>query len=331
MTEHQFRERILPLGTEDVRPLWSVMIPTYHCAGYLRSTLESVLAQDPGVEQMQIEVVDDHSTSDDPEAVVREFAGDRVAFYRQPQNVGHVRNFTTCLQRSRGRLVHLLHGDDAVLPGFYAALARPLLAHPELGAAFCRHVYVDERGSWQAISRLHRNEAGPLEDAGFRIAAGLSVQPPAMVVRRAVYERLGSFDARLRVAGEDWEMWTRIASHYPVWYEPEPLALYIRRPGSLISASVRSGAAISDCRVAIELAAESLPEQRKAAALAGARRRISSWALDQATALIVAGDRRAAMAQIREAVRTDPSMRGLLRTGARIGQATLRHVLRRSS
>ena len=26
--------------------------------------------------------------------------------------------------------------------------------------------------------------------------------------------------------GEDWEMWVRIAAHFPVWYEPEPLALY---------------------------------------------------------------------------------------------------------
>ena len=70
------------------RPLWSVMIPTYNCAGYLRETLASVLAQDPGPEAMQIEVVDDASTRDDPEAVVREFGGSRVGFFRQPENVG---------------------------------------------------------------------------------------------------------------------------------------------------------------------------------------------------------------------------------------------------
>src|SRR4051812_35395473 len=101
---------ILPISTGERRPLWSVMIPTYHCAQYLRKTLGYVLEQDPGPELMQIEVVDDHSTRDDPEAVVRSMAGDRVTFYRQPQNVGHTRNFNSCLQRARGQLVHLLHG-----------------------------------------------------------------------------------------------------------------------------------------------------------------------------------------------------------------------------
>jgi hypothetical protein len=35
--------------------------------------------------------------------------------------VGHIKNFETCLQRAQGSLVHLLHGDDYVLDGFYCA------------------------------------------------------------------------------------------------------------------------------------------------------------------------------------------------------------------
>src|SRR5438128_483601 len=114
------RSRVLPVTEGSMpRPLWSVMIPTFHCARFLRQTLESVLSQDPGPDVMQIEVIDDCSTQDDPESVVRAVAGERVHFFRQPKNVGHTRNFETCLQRARGYLVHLLHGDDAVLPGFY--------------------------------------------------------------------------------------------------------------------------------------------------------------------------------------------------------------------
>src|SRR5215210_6047396 len=89
----------VPVGV--ARPLWSVMIPSFNCADYLRESLRSVLAQDPGPEIMQIEVVDDCSTSDGPEAVVAEIGRGRVGFFRQPQNVGHARNFGTCLQRSR--------------------------------------------------------------------------------------------------------------------------------------------------------------------------------------------------------------------------------------
>ncbi|CAN5247991.1 hypothetical protein BH24GEM2_BH24GEM2_01670 [soil metagenome] len=81
------------------------MIPTYNCAAYLRVTLQSVLIQDPGPGRMQIEVVDDHSTRDDPEPVVRDVGQGRVGFFRQPYNAGHVASFNTCLQRSRGHLI----------------------------------------------------------------------------------------------------------------------------------------------------------------------------------------------------------------------------------
>src|SRR5512147_512884 len=101
MEEHRsYRAEIPPVPDGISRPLWSVMIPTYHCARFLPRTLESVLIQDPGSDLMQIEVVDDGSTLDDPESVVSEVGQGRISFYRQSHNVGHTRNFETCLRRA---------------------------------------------------------------------------------------------------------------------------------------------------------------------------------------------------------------------------------------
>src|SRR3954454_6914734 len=44
---------IAPVTNGAPRPYWSVMIPTFNCANYLRETLESVLAQDPGPQHME--------------------------------------------------------------------------------------------------------------------------------------------------------------------------------------------------------------------------------------------------------------------------------------
>src|SRR5436305_9116172 len=225
------------------------MVPTYECAGYLGQALESVLAQDPGPERMQVEVVDDAS-SDDPEAVVRRYGG-RVGFHRQPRNVGHHANLNACLARSRGELVHVLHGDDAVRPGFYEAL-EPAFDDPEVGAAFCRFVAMDDDGRWTTIAPLEAEEDGVLEDWLERIALGQRVQTPAMVVRRSVYERLGGFDDRAGDA-EDWEMWTRVAAHTKVWHVVEPLALYRIRSASLSRGTLRTGEHVRNPRRVREL------------------------------------------------------------------------------
>ena len=301
-----FRRPIAPPADQEHRPLWSVMVPTYNSTPYLRETLTSVLLQDPGPEQMQIEVVDDCS-SDDPQTIIDELAPDRIHLHRQPENLGHTGNFNSCIERARGHLVHILHGDDTVRNGFYRTMQQPFHDHPEIGAAFCRHVYIGEDGSETATARLHEPVSGVFPDAAYRLVAGVGIQPPSVVVRRSSYERLGGFDSRLRVAGEDLEMWVRIAASFPVWYEIEPLAEYHRRPGSLISSSARSGAAIRDYRATIDLLLEHLEPGRRDQAYRAARDRCAGWALLQARQLAEAGDRSGALIQLREALRSRSS------------------------
>jgi len=240
--QHPYRPTLPPVADGEPRPLWSVMIPLYNSASYLRETLASILAQDPGPDVMQITVVDDHSTQDDPAAVVEELGRGRVEFYRQPQNVGPVKNFQTTLELSRGKLIHLLHGDDLVRDGFYQKLQRAFMENPEIGAAFCRHIIIDEHSHWQYISELEQQESGVLPGSWLLLIAGFQrIQTPSIVVRREVYEKLGGFDYRLPTGGEDWEMWVRIAANYPIWYEVEPLAMYRKHSGSLTKATVKNG------------------------------------------------------------------------------------------
>lgn len=296
----------MPVDASAPRPRWSVMIPVYNCAHYLRETLASVLAQDPGPAVMQIEVVDDCSPADDPEAVVRELGGGRVGFFRQPRRVGHTRNFHTCLQRSRGWLVHLLHGDDCVRRGFYESAARAFDTRAEIGAFACRHLFIDEDSHWLRISDLERRTAGILENWLSKIATGQRLQTPCVAVRREVYERLGGFDDRLSWA-EDWEMWVRIAAHYPVWYEPEPLAMYRTHSASSSSRSFRSGENLADLRRAMEMVREHLPAAVAPVLAARAREHYAQEALNTAGHLFARGDSAAAVIHLREALRLSRS------------------------
>jgi glycosyltransferase involved in cell wall biosynthesis len=319
-------DTIAALPADLGRPLWSVMIPAYNCARYLHETIASVLTQDPGPDQMQIEVVDDCST-DDPKAVVDALGAGRVEYYRQEQNVGKVGNFNTCIERSRGQLVHILHGDDAVRDGFYRSMEQLFDTYQEIGGAFCRYISMDEDGNWETIGELEPGGRGILVGWLERIARGQRLQTPCMVVRRSVYEQLGGFDARLTHC-EDWEMWTRIAAGFPVAYEPEPLAVYRVHTRSTSDRSLSSGENVVDLRRAIEINRARLPRERREEITSDALEITAVTAIRRAGRMLQAGQGAAARAQVKEALRTSRSPVVFERL-AFLGVLWLRHELRR--
>jgi glycosyltransferase involved in cell wall biosynthesis len=308
-----YRSTIHPILNEDKRPLWSVMIPTYNCANYLRKTLTSVLAQDPGKELMHIEVIDDHSTRDNPAAVVDELGQGRVEFYQQPKNVGVPLNFDTCIQRSRGHLVHILHGDDFVLSGFYNKMQQAFTLRPDLGAAFCRQVFIDEEGKQTDLSQLEQHQSGILSNWLERLATEQRIMTPSIVVRREAYEKLGGFDHRLRCS-EDWEMWVRIAANYPIWYEVEPLAAYRMHTNSNTGRHIRSGEDMRYTREAISIFKSYLPPSISERVSRQAKETYAFSALNMAYSLLIKRDFSAAFIQIKEALSFSSSPKVLRRT-----------------
>jgi len=253
--------KITPLPEGTVRPLWSVMIPVYNCSFFIPDAINSVLSQDMGEEEMQIEVVDDGSTDADVEALVKSLGKGRVRYYRQPKNVGSLRNFETCINRAKGHLVHLLHGDDRVKEGFYNKMTYLFNSYPEAGAAFSRYVSIDELGNPRHNSYFEEEQEGLLSDALSIIAEHHPTQYVSTVVRRKVYEALGSFYGV--VFGEDWEMWARIAKSYPLAYTPEYLAEYRRHFGAISWPEKENGQNAKDFAATIERIEKMLPSNKK--------------------------------------------------------------------
>ena len=216
---------ISPITLKSDLPFWSVIIPTYNCAEFLKQTLQSVLVQDPGEALMEIIVVDDHSTKDDPEAVVKEFGQGRVQFIRQEKNVGKVKNYEIGLTASSGMYIHQLHGDDLVYDGFYSEIEAIFNESPSAGAAFSRTNYIDYEGRITGVTGMIQDNEGVVLDMLEKLYTQQYIQTPSMVVKREVYETIGCFDRRLNCM-EDWEMWIRIANNYPIAASNKVLAAY---------------------------------------------------------------------------------------------------------
>lgn len=262
------------------------MIPTYNAPDeYLEQALRSVLEQDPGPQQMQIEVVDSCSPDGAPVELVRRLAGDRVTVHCASQNTNMVGNWNRCIERARGEWVHILHHDDLVYAGFYDSLRRGLEKHPDAGAAYCRHAYCDNQGHWHRLSILERADSGLLENFVELLVAEERVQCAAVVVRRSTYEQLGGFNPVLTHT-LDWEMWIRIASHYPIYYEPRILACWRNHTGATTSKQILSGENIRDHVRAIQLWSDHLPPDKAKRLATLARKRFAGEGLWMARHLL---------------------------------------------
>ncbi|MEW6735359.1 MAG: glycosyltransferase [Acidobacteriota bacterium] len=262
---------INPVPETETRPLFSVMITTYNGAALMERTLQSVLADDLGPELMQIEVVDDYSTKDDPEEVVKRVGKGRVSFYRQQKNVGISRNYTTCINRAKGHYVQILNGDDMVLPGFYATYQQFITDHPDVVMVFNRAIGIDENDNWITILHSVPNQefTGIVQNPALEIFRDNFVVTSSNLVLRRAYEQVGGFSPYLSHAA-DWEMWMRITACGPVGFIHHPFFLYRFNTQGSTSTLMASTQNIEDALQALKMGVLRLPANlRKQAEILG--------------------------------------------------------------
>ncbi len=303
-----------PVAGSVTRPFWSVMIPAYNSGDYLSRALQSVLDQDQGADRMQIEVVDSGSTKDDPERVVRELGRGRVGFHRLAQNRGPATTFNACIERAMGHWVHILHGDDLLLPGFYEAYGATIGAVPDSSMVVGQSVIICEGELWRAIE-------GPLPPAGGGIldkfAEGVATHWladfPSVVIRRSTYEAVGGYCAFFKSCC-DWDMWMRVALQGPVASVPRPYALYRHHLESQTTRHIETGTNVREACIVIATNLDRLDRagRRRPEDLHSWRVRHADWADRDAQVLGLRGNTQGRLFQAQWAWLLIPSRKRLL-------------------
>ncbi len=298
---------IAPVDDNGHQPQWSVMIPVYRPdIAWLREAIAGPLGTGLTARDMQIALVDDgngQAGSGDADAFWRECEQRGIEIHRFASQAGLPGNWNRCLQLSRGRLVHILHQDDRVRPEFYQAMAAGLEAAPNAGASFSQHVFIADDGAAIRSGHLDRPNAGLLDDWLEYVIANLAIQCPAIVVRRAVYEKLGGFDDRYDYC-PDYDMWQRIATEYPLWFDPLPLAEFRIHDHSASSSRVRRVASWREVQRCRDAAIAHISPPAREPVRRSARRHSVRWALQEAGRAIGQRDWRRSMAALGGALTT---------------------------
>jgi glycosyltransferase involved in cell wall biosynthesis len=115
-------------------PAITFAIPFYSGIAYLARALDSIVAQRD--DAWQALVIDDGAEPGVAD-LVRGY-GARIAYVKNPHNLGMGANFNRCLELATTELVTVFHADDELMPAYTETMRAAAARHPAAAAVFCR-------------------------------------------------------------------------------------------------------------------------------------------------------------------------------------------------
>lgn len=203
---------------------FSVIIPLYNKAPYVRKTVESVLRQTFDDYEL---VIIDNGSNDGSSEIVASFTDPRIRIVRLEENVGVSNARNKGVSLSTAPYITFLDADDWWEPTFFEEMARLIERHPNAG------IY----GTSYWIVKNGRKRLAPIGvDEGFtegeinycRVYAKTLCMPLTSItvcIPRAVFDEMGGFKPHLKL-GEDFDLWIRIALKRKVVFLNKPLSNY---------------------------------------------------------------------------------------------------------
>ncbi len=216
-----------------MRPLVSIVIPTYNTADYIPFTLESIDRQT--FRDFETLVVDDGSTDGTRE--VLDPYRERIVYIHQ-RNSGRSEARNTGIRAARGKYVAFLDSDDLWTERKLERQVELMESRPDVDFLFGDKQRFSNDGS--LIIRSMFREKG--YDADFFGDPFLVIEPyrklldapyvptGTVMMKKACFEATGLFDPD--IYAEDWEFWLRVALHHRFAYAGEVWELERDRPGS---------------------------------------------------------------------------------------------------
>jgi glycosyltransferase involved in cell wall biosynthesis len=197
-------------------------MPVYNPGRFLSEAVDSVLGQThPALELIAI---DDGSSDGSYERLQERARRDpRLRVFRQPRNLGIVAARNRAFQEAdpNSRYFAILDSDDVALPDRIAAQLAFLESHPDHALVGGHTLIIDERSRPIGIRRYPTDYA-----AICRVITRYNpIAQPAVMLRRSILDEVGRYsDAYPRC--QDYELWLRIASRYPIANLDRPVIQY---------------------------------------------------------------------------------------------------------
>lgn len=183
-----------------IRPLVSIVIPTYNRANYICETIDSILAQD--YSEKEIFVIDDGS-KDETASVLKQY-GDKISYFYHP-NQGEAVTVNRGWGMAKGKYAAIVSSDDPVCPGWLTACVNFMEKTPTALVGYPDWIMIDDAGN--EIKKIEVFEYSLDKLVGWwHCLPG----PGTLIRREALLDITNLREPTCRYVS-DMETWTRIA------------------------------------------------------------------------------------------------------------------------
>tara|TARA_R110002012_G_scaffold17930_4_gene66660 strand:+ start:31487 stop:32425 length:939 start_codon:yes stop_codon:yes gene_type:complete len=216
-------------------PLFSIIIPLYNKENFIVNTIQSALNQ--SCNDFEIIIINDGSTDNSLEKL-HKITDPRITIFTiENQGVSHARNFG--IDKASAEYIAFLDADDLWLPNHLESLKQLIKSFPKCG--LYANAYVKRKGDITLVSyykNIPNNFSGIIEDYFESSLSSSIAWTSAVVIPKKVLETLHGFDENITLgAGEDTDLWIRIALQYSVAFNNNVTAIYNLHADNRISNS----------------------------------------------------------------------------------------------
>ena len=201
-------------GARVSRPQLSILVATWNCAPQLAAFLESLAAQSfSNWELLLLDNASQDGTAELVEAFQQRCSSPGQVIWSSQPDRGIYDAWNRGLQLARGHYLSFIGADDAFLDSHSLESIAAL-------AATGVHLITARNAYHAADGRFLRHWGSGWQWQ--RMRQSMNIAHPGMLVRRELFERLGSFDASFRICG-DYEWFLRLPPDLRTVHTSDPI------------------------------------------------------------------------------------------------------------
>lgn len=197
---------------------FSIIVPLYNKAPYVRKALQSISAQ--SFTDYEVIVVDDGST-DNSADIVRELVNDHIRLISQ-LNSGVAAARNNGVAASKGEYLCFLDADDWWEPSFLKEMDQMIDAYPDAGLYGCDYFYVKN-----GMKKIYPKDTEGYIDycKVYTHCGAMPIHPNGAIIPRHVFDEVGGFNPSIKM-GEDFILFMQIVFKYKVAFLNKQLVYF---------------------------------------------------------------------------------------------------------